>query len=154
MLCIFNPQHLCAEPILGSQAPGCRNISGAPHMGVVILPTPPLYKCFYGNDSTTEMLPPQSLHYPGILTWSLNNKQHTGREAEYFIGTWRGASLMDTERASVRESVRKTPRHTTDMIRDCRHNTGNGQRLQTWYRRQSETADCRHGTEDDQRLQT
>ena len=26
-------------------------------MGVGILLTPPLYKCFYGNDSTTEMLP-------------------------------------------------------------------------------------------------
>ena len=42
---------------------------------------------------------------------------------------------MDTERASVRESVRKTPGHTTDMIqelvRDCRHDKGDGERLQT-----------------------
>ena len=28
-----------------------------PHMGVVVLLTPPLYKCFYGYDSNTEMLP-------------------------------------------------------------------------------------------------
>ncbi|CAI9581901.1 unnamed protein product, partial [Staurois parvus] len=48
------------------------------------------------------------------------------------------------------------------MVRDCRHSTGDGQRLQTIYRRRSETADnlqemvrdCRHGTGDDQRLQT
>ena len=29
----------------------------SPHMGVVILLTPPHYKCFYGYDSNTEMLP-------------------------------------------------------------------------------------------------
>ncbi|CAI9605638.1 unnamed protein product, partial [Staurois parvus] len=48
-----------------------------------------------------------------------------------------------------------------EMVRDCRHNTGDGQRLQTWYRRWSETADmipemvrdCRHDTRDGQRLQ-
>ncbi|CAI9583982.1 unnamed protein product [Staurois parvus] len=49
-----------------------------------------------------------------------------------------------------------------EMVRDCRHTTGDGQRLQTHYRRWSETADtlqemvrdCRHSTGDDQRLQT
>ncbi|CAI9595715.1 unnamed protein product [Staurois parvus] len=48
------------------------------------------------------------------------------------------------------------------MVRDCRHTTGDDQRLQTYYRRWSETADilqemtrdCRHTTGDDQRLQT
>nr|DBA32115.1 TPA: hypothetical protein GDO54_007859 [Pyxicephalus adspersus] len=48
------------------------------------------------------------------------------------------------------------------MVRDCRHYTGDGQRLQTLYRRWSETADivqetvrdCRHYTVDGQRLQT
>ncbi|CAI9544723.1 unnamed protein product [Staurois parvus] len=58
------------------------------------------------------------------------------------------------------------------MVRDCRHTTGDSQRLQTYYRRWSETADivqemtetadilqemvrdCRHSTGDDQRLQT
>ncbi|CAI9534558.1 unnamed protein product [Staurois parvus] len=48
------------------------------------------------------------------------------------------------------------------MVRDCRHDTRDGQRLQTWYRRRSETAemvqetvrDCRHGKGDGQRLQT
>ncbi|CAI9566201.1 unnamed protein product [Staurois parvus] len=49
------------------------------------------------------------------------------------------------------------------MVRDCRHTTGDdGQRLQTQYRRRSETADivqetvrdCRQGTGDGQRLQT
>ncbi|CAI9564600.1 unnamed protein product [Staurois parvus] len=58
------------------------------------------------------------------------------------------------------------------MVRDCRHTTGDGQRLQTYYRRWSETADllqemvrdcrhttgdgqdCRHTTGDGQRLQT
>ncbi|CAI9598449.1 unnamed protein product [Staurois parvus] len=48
------------------------------------------------------------------------------------------------------------------MVRDCRHSTGDGQRLQTYYRRRSETADivqemardCRHTTGDGQRLQT
>ncbi|CAI9546321.1 unnamed protein product, partial [Staurois parvus] len=47
-------------------------------------------------------------------------------------------------------------------VRDCRYGTGDGQRLQTRYRRRSETADivqetvrdCRHSTGDDQRLQT
>ncbi|CAI9582554.1 unnamed protein product [Staurois parvus] len=42
------------------------------------------------------------------------------------------------------------------MVRDCRHDTGDGQRLQTLYRRWSETADmiqemvrdCRHDTGD------
>ncbi|CAI9571310.1 unnamed protein product [Staurois parvus] len=31
------------------------------------------------------------------------------------------------------------------MVRDCRHTTGDGQRLQTYYRRRSETANtlCR-----------
>ncbi|CAI9575905.1 unnamed protein product, partial [Staurois parvus] len=28
-----------------------------------------------------------------------------------------------------------------EMVRDCRHDTGDGERLQTWYRRWSETAD-------------
>ncbi|CAI9534747.1 unnamed protein product [Staurois parvus] len=45
---------------------------------------------------------------------------------------------------------------------DCRHSTGNDQRLRTQYRRWPETADivqemtrdCRHSTGDDQRLQT
>ncbi|CAI9563894.1 unnamed protein product, partial [Staurois parvus] len=40
------------------------------------------------------------------------------------------------------------------MTGDCGHSTGDDQRLQTWYRRRSETADmvqemtrdCRHGT--------
>ncbi|CAI9578289.1 unnamed protein product [Staurois parvus] len=49
-----------------------------------------------------------------------------------------------------------------EMVRDCRHDTGDGQRLQTGYRRRSETADmiqemvrdCRHDTGDGQRLQT
>ncbi|CAI9537528.1 unnamed protein product [Staurois parvus] len=70
-----------------------------------------------------------------------------------------------------------------EMTRDCRHGTGDDQRLQTYYRRWPETADilqemardcrhgtgrwpetadmvqemtrdCRHGTEDEQRLQT
>ncbi|CAI9558917.1 unnamed protein product [Staurois parvus] len=49
-----------------------------------------------------------------------------------------------------------------EMVRDCRHSTGDGQRLQTYYRRWSETADivqetvrdCRHSTADRQRLQT
>ncbi|CAI9598451.1 unnamed protein product [Staurois parvus] len=48
------------------------------------------------------------------------------------------------------------------MARDCRHSTGDGQRLQTYYRTRSETAnivqemarDCRHTTGDGQRLQT
>ncbi|CAI9591511.1 unnamed protein product [Staurois parvus] len=48
------------------------------------------------------------------------------------------------------------------MIRDCRHTTGEGQRLQRYYRRGSETADilqetvrdCRHSTGDVQKLQT
>ncbi|CAI9617416.1 unnamed protein product [Staurois parvus] len=48
------------------------------------------------------------------------------------------------------------------MVRDCRHDTGDGQRLQTRYRRWLETADmiqemvrdCRHDTGDGQRLQT
>ncbi|CAI9623084.1 unnamed protein product [Staurois parvus] len=56
-----------------------------------------------------------------------------------------------------------------EMVRDCKHTTGDGQRLQTCYRRWSETADivqetvrdcivqemvrdCRH--RDDQRLRT
>ncbi|CAI9552383.1 unnamed protein product [Staurois parvus] len=37
------------------------------------------------------------------------------------------------------------------MTRDCRHSTGDDQRLRTQYRRWSETADS---TGDDQRLQT
>ncbi|CAI9570703.1 unnamed protein product, partial [Staurois parvus] len=49
-----------------------------------------------------------------------------------------------------------------EMVRDCRYTTGEYQRLQTYYRRGSETADilqesirdCRHTTGDDQRLQT
>ncbi|CAI9576971.1 unnamed protein product [Staurois parvus] len=49
-----------------------------------------------------------------------------------------------------------------EMVRDCRHNTGAGQRLHTYYKRWSETADilqvmvrdCRHDTGDGQRLQT
>ncbi|CAI9595508.1 unnamed protein product [Staurois parvus] len=50
-----------------------------------------------------------------------------------------------------------------EMTRDCgRHSTGDDQRLQTWYRRWSETADivqemvrdCGHSTGDGQRLQT
>ena len=61
---------------------------------------------------------------------------------------------MDTERASVRESVRKSPQTY------YRHDTGDSQRLQTWYRRWSETADivqemvrdCRHSTGNGQGL--
>ncbi|CAI9620314.1 unnamed protein product [Staurois parvus] len=49
-----------------------------------------------------------------------------------------------------------------EMDRDCRHGTGDGQRLLTWYRRWPETADmvqemardCRHSTGDGQRLPT
>ncbi|CAI9560034.1 unnamed protein product, partial [Staurois parvus] len=37
------------------------------------------------------------------------------------------------------------------MTRDCRHSTGDDQRLQTV---QEMTRDCRHSTGDDQRLQT
>ncbi|CAI9587968.1 unnamed protein product, partial [Staurois parvus] len=48
------------------------------------------------------------------------------------------------------------------MVGDCRHDTGDGQRLQTYYRRWSKTADmlkemvrdCRHTTGDGQRLRT
>ncbi|CAI9602684.1 unnamed protein product [Staurois parvus] len=48
------------------------------------------------------------------------------------------------------------------MVRDCRHDTRDGQRLQTCYKRWSETADmiqemviaCRHGTGDGHSLQT
>ncbi|CAI9552387.1 unnamed protein product [Staurois parvus] len=48
------------------------------------------------------------------------------------------------------------------MVRDCRHSTGDGQRLQIYYRRRSETADvlqetvrdCRRTTGDGKRLQT
>ncbi|CAI9579411.1 unnamed protein product [Staurois parvus] len=48
------------------------------------------------------------------------------------------------------------------MVRDCGHDIVDGQRLQTYYRRWSETADmiqemvrdCRHDTRDGQRLQT
>ncbi|CAI9548957.1 unnamed protein product [Staurois parvus] len=48
------------------------------------------------------------------------------------------------------------------MVGDCRHTTGDRQRLQTYYRRWSETADIleemvrdsRHTTGDGQRLQT
>ncbi|CAI9537399.1 unnamed protein product [Staurois parvus] len=48
------------------------------------------------------------------------------------------------------------------MVRDCRHSTGDGQRLQAYYMRWSETADilqemvrdCRHTTGDGQRLRT
>ncbi|CAI9608400.1 unnamed protein product, partial [Staurois parvus] len=38
-----------------------------------------------------------------------------------------------------------------ERVRDCRHSTGDGQRLQTYYRRRSETG---HTTGDGQRLQT
>ncbi|CAI9548730.1 unnamed protein product [Staurois parvus] len=46
------------------------------------------------------------------------------------------------------------------MTRDCRHSTGDDQRLRTYYRRRPETADivqemtrdCGHSTGDDQRL--
>ncbi|CAI9608398.1 unnamed protein product [Staurois parvus] len=58
-----------------------------------------------------------------------------------------------------------------ETVRDCRQSTGDGQRLQTKYRRRSETADyrrrsetadivqemvrdCGHSTGDDQRLRT
>ena len=49
-----------------------------------------------------------------------------------------------------------------EMVRDHRHGTGDGQKLQTWYRRRSETADlvqemirdCRHDIGDGQKLQT
>ncbi|CAI9579486.1 unnamed protein product [Staurois parvus] len=49
-----------------------------------------------------------------------------------------------------------------EMTRDCRHSTGDDQRLRTQYRRWPETADivqemtrdCRHSTGDDQRLRT
>ncbi|CAI9606176.1 unnamed protein product [Staurois parvus] len=48
------------------------------------------------------------------------------------------------------------------MVRDYRHSAGDGQRLQTYYRRWSDTEDivqemvrnCRHSTGDGQRLQT
>ncbi|CAI9624292.1 unnamed protein product [Staurois parvus] len=48
------------------------------------------------------------------------------------------------------------------MTRDCRHSTGDDQRLRTQYRRLPETADtvqemtrdCRHSAGDDQRLRT
>ncbi|CAI9569059.1 unnamed protein product [Staurois parvus] len=48
------------------------------------------------------------------------------------------------------------------MARDCRHSTGDGQRLRTQYRRWPETADtvqemtrdCGHRTGDDRRLRT
>ncbi|CAI9538711.1 unnamed protein product [Staurois parvus] len=48
------------------------------------------------------------------------------------------------------------------MTRDCRHSTGDDQRLRTQYRGRPETADtvqemtrdCRHSTGDDQRLRT
>ncbi|CAI9594873.1 unnamed protein product, partial [Staurois parvus] len=48
------------------------------------------------------------------------------------------------------------------MVTDCRHDTGDGQRLQAYYRRWSETAgilqemviDCSHATGEGQRLQT
>ncbi|CAI9621826.1 unnamed protein product [Staurois parvus] len=47
------------------------------------------------------------------------------------------------------------------MVRDCSHDTGDGQRLQAYYKSWSETAgilqeivkDCRHTTGDGQRLQ-
>ncbi|CAI9576093.1 unnamed protein product [Staurois parvus] len=38
-----------------------------------------------------------------------------------------------------------------EMVRDCRHNTGDGQRLQTQL--QEMVRDCRHDTGDGQRLQ-
>ncbi|CAI9564614.1 unnamed protein product [Staurois parvus] len=49
-----------------------------------------------------------------------------------------------------------------ETVGDCRHDTGDSRRLQTQYRRRSETADivqetvgdCRHSTGDDQRLRT
>ncbi|CAI9621432.1 unnamed protein product, partial [Staurois parvus] len=48
------------------------------------------------------------------------------------------------------------------MTRDCRHSTGDDQRLRTQYRERPETEDtvqemtrdCGHSTEDDQRLWT
>ncbi|CAI9551085.1 unnamed protein product [Staurois parvus] len=48
------------------------------------------------------------------------------------------------------------------MTRNCKHSTGDDQRLQTCYRRRPETADivqemirdCGHTTGDDQRLRT
>ncbi|CAI9624653.1 unnamed protein product, partial [Staurois parvus] len=49
-----------------------------------------------------------------------------------------------------------------EMFRDCGHDTGEAQRLRTYYRRWSETADmiqemvrdCGHDTGDGQRLRT
>ncbi|CAI9535116.1 unnamed protein product [Staurois parvus] len=49
-----------------------------------------------------------------------------------------------------------------EMTKDCRHSTGNDQRLRTQYRGCPETADtvqemtkdCGHSTGDDQRLRT
>ena len=52
---------------------------------------------------------------------------------------------MDTERAFVIESVRKTPRHTTDMIQELVRDTDIVQEM---------IGDCIHSTGDDQRLQT
>ncbi|CAI9569442.1 unnamed protein product, partial [Staurois parvus] len=44
-------------------------------------------------------------------------------------------------------------RHTVqEMTRDCRHSTGDDQRLRTQYREM--TRDCGHSTGDDQRLRT
>ncbi|CAI9606403.1 unnamed protein product [Staurois parvus] len=48
------------------------------------------------------------------------------------------------------------------MTRDCRHSTGDDQRLRTYYRRRPETADtvqemtrnCGHSTGDDQKLRS
>ncbi|CAI9574792.1 unnamed protein product [Staurois parvus] len=49
-----------------------------------------------------------------------------------------------------------------EVVRDCRHDTGGGQRLQIYYKRWLEAVeiiegnvrDCRHDTGDSQRLQT
>ena len=41
----------------------------------------------------------------------------------------------------AKEIVRDCVDMIQDMIRDCRHTTEDGQRLQTYYRRWSETAD-------------
>ncbi|PIO40894.1 hypothetical protein AB205_0150690, partial [Aquarana catesbeiana] len=106
-----------------------------PQVGVVILPTPPLYKCFYGNDSNKKCSPKNSSEL--LLENPLERApKHSTGDGQRLQSQYRRWS-------------------------DCRHNTEDGQRLQTWYRRWSETADmeqemvrdCRHDTRDDQRLQ-
>ena len=114
-------------------------------MGMVILLTPPLYKCFYGNDSTTEMLP----HKVFITMWSLHDLLTINKIQEEKQSTLLGPGggpLWWTQRGLLLESLlERAPRHTTDMIqemvRDCRYDTGDGQRLQTNYKRWPETAD-------------